>query len=325
MPSSAPSTPGAAAAVGPGYRDQRHWRHYQDFFPGALRTTDGNAPVEQWWSWRGMSVHLDRLPRPDAPATLIALHGVGTYGRMLAPFGRLPGTSDLEFVAPDLPGFGLTDTGRRGVTYRTWVDCVVDLVAAERARGRPVVLLGLSAGGRLAYDVAARAGDDVAAVIVTCLADPRLAAVRRRLATRPELAHWAGVLSVLPPPLRAPRLPVHLLANIAAVANHAQFANLVWNDPLGGGNWISLGFLRSCLAAPPTVAPEDFGGPPLLLAHPDDDRWTPLRPSREFFDRIAAPTRFATLSGTGHFPVEESGLADLDRAVRDFLDEFAIQ
>lgn len=326
MPSSAPSTPGPARDVGPGYRDRPHWLRYQEFFPGALRTTADTAPDEQWWPWRGMTVHLDRFPRPYAPAKVIALHGVGGYGRLLAPFGRLPSLADLEFLAPDLPGFGLTDTGRRLITYRSWVDCVLDLVAAECDRDpRPVVLLGFSTGGRLAYDVAARAGGAVAGVIATCLADQQRDEVRRRLAARPELAQWAGLLGLVPKPLQAARVPVHWLANIAAVSNHAQFANLVWADPLGGGSWIALSFVRSCLRSAPAVAPEDFHGPPLLLAHPEEDRWTPPLLSRRFFDRISGPTRFSSLSGSGHLPVEESGLADLDRAVRDFLDEFGLQ
>ncbi|MGP4015262.1 alpha/beta hydrolase [Saccharopolyspora sp. 5N708] len=326
MPSSAPSTQGSAAAVGPGYRDQLYWLRYQDFFPGALRLTADNAPAEQWWPWRGMSVHVDRVARPNAPTKLIALHGVGTYGRMLAPYGRLPSLVDLEFIAPDLPGFGLTGAGRRAVTYRDWLACVLDLIDAERARDdRPIVLLGISTGGRLAYDVAARADGAVAGVIATCLADPRRDEVRRRLAARPEMAKWVGLLALIAKPLGMTRVPVHWLANIAAVSNHAQFANLVWADTIGGGSWLTLTFARSCLTTPPAVPPERFTGPPLLLAHPAEDRWTPPLLSRQFFDRLAAPARFAPLRGAGHLPVEESGLADLDRAIRDFLDEFGLQ
>ncbi|WP_246868893.1 alpha/beta hydrolase [Saccharopolyspora sp. ASAGF58] len=322
----APSTPGSATVVGPGYRDQQYWLRYQDFFPGALRITEENAPAEQWLPWRGTVVHLDRIARPHASAKLIALHGVGTYGRMLAPYGRLPSLVDLEFIAPDLPGFGLTATPRRGITFQDWVSCVLDLVEHERSRDeRPIVLLGISTGGRLAYDVAAKAGGAVAGVIATCLADPQRDEVRRRLAARPEMAQWAGLLALIPKPFSTARVPVHWLSNIAAASNHGQFANLVWADTIGGGSWLTLGFARSCLAAPPAVAPEDYAGPPLLLAHPDEDRWTPPLLSRQFFDRIAAPTRFASLKGAGHLPVEESGLADLDCAIRDFLDEFGLQ
>ncbi|MBF6507955.1 alpha/beta hydrolase [Nocardia farcinica] len=326
VPSSAPSTPGSATAVGPGYREQLYWLRYQDFFPGALRVTAENAPAEQWWSWRDVQVHVDRVAREHAPTKLIALHGIGTYGRVLAPYGRLPTLADLEFIAPDLPGFGLTRASRRGTTYQDWVDCVLDLVELERARDdRPIVLLGMSTGGRLAYDVAARAGGEVAGVIATCLIDPQRSEARRRLAARPEMARWSGLLGLVPGPLSTARVPTHWLANIAAVSNHAQLANLVWADPIGGGSWLALGFVRSCLASPPAVRPEAFTGTPVLLAHPAEDRWTPPLLSQRFHDRIGGPTRFAALTGAGHLPVEESGLADLDRAIRDFLDEFGLQ
>ncbi|GAA4620820.1 alpha/beta hydrolase [Saccharopolyspora hordei] len=325
MPPSAPSAPGSATDVGPGYHEQLHWLRYQEFFPGALRVTAENAPAEQWWPWRDVQVHVDRVAREHAPTKLISLHGIGTYGRMLAPYGRLPALADLEHIAPDLPGCGLTAPSRRGTTYQDWVDCVLDLVALERARDdRPIVLFGLSTGGRLAYDVAARAGDAVAGVIATCLVDPRRTEVRRHLAARPEMARWSGLLGLAPGPLASARVPAHWLANIAAISNHAQLANLVWADPRGGGSSLALGFVRSCLTAPPAVPPEEFTGPPLLLAQPAEDRWTPPLLSRRFFDRIGGPTLVAELSGAGHLPVEESGLADLDRAVRDFLDEFGL-
>lgn len=324
VPSSAPSAPGSATDVGPGYRDHLHWQRYQAFYPGALRLSADNAPDEQWWQWRGLKVHVDRVSRPDAPAKVIALHGVGTYGRMLAPYGRLPALADLEYIAPDLPGFGLTGTPLLGAKYSDWLACVRDLVQCERDRdSRPVVLLGVSTGGRLVYDVAATTR--VEGVIATCLADPSRDEVRRVLAARPEMARWANLLSLVRQPLSAARVPVHWLVNIAAVSNQSQYANLVWADELAGGGWISLRFARSCLATAPVVPPEEFTGTPLLLVHPDEDRWTPPLLSEEFFDRIASPTRMTMLRGAGHLPVEESGLADLDRAVRDFLDEFDLQ
>jgi alpha-beta hydrolase superfamily lysophospholipase len=313
-------------SAGTSYLDRSYWLRYQEFFPGGLRITRDNAPEEDWWSWRGMRVHLDRVPRPEASAKLLALHGVGAYGRMLAPYSRLPSMAELEFLSPDLPGFGLTDTAWRTVTYSSWVECVLDLIEAERRTdSRPIVLLGVGAAGRLAYDIASRAEDSVAGVITTCLVDPRRGDVRRRLAARPGLGQWAGSLSLVPMPLWPIRMPVRWLVNIAAVSNQTQFANLVWADPLGGGNWISLSFVRTYLGSAPAVRPELFDGPPVLLVHPAEDRWTPALLSREFFDRVAAPKRLALLSGAGHLPVEESGLADLDRAVRDFLDELELR
>ncbi|MFD0491477.1 alpha/beta hydrolase [Saccharopolyspora spinosporotrichia] len=269
-----------------------------------------------------------RAPGPGgAPGRPRQARRAARRGRVRAdarPLRQAPSLYDLDYLAPDLPGFGLTDPGRNHVTYRTWVECVAALLERERRTDpRPVVLLGVGTGGRLAYDVAAAAGS-VAGVVVTCLADPRRGEVRRRLAVRPELGQWSGLLSLAPWPLRQARVPVHWLANVAAVSNNVKFAELVWADALGGGNWISLSFVRSYLAGAPVTEPEEFRGPPVLLAHPDEDRWIPTSLSTRFFDRIAGPTRFAALRGGGHLPVEEIALADLDRAVRDFLDELGL-
>lgn len=271
-------------------------------------------------------MHLDRFVRPDAKVKVIALHGVGAYGRMLAPYGRLPSLSDVDFLAPDLPGFGLTES-RHSASFGGWLRCVFDLIAAERrVDRRPIVLFGVGAGGLLAYEVAARAGGAVAGVVATCLADARRDEVRRRIAARPELAEWAASLTLVPPPVRSVvSVPLRALTNVAAMSNHAQFARLAWSDPLGGGRWVPLSFLRSFLRGVPVVEPERYAGPPILLAHPAEDHWTPPKLSRTFFDRIQGPRRFALLSGAGHLTLEESGLADLDRAVRDFFEEWELQ
>lgn len=274
-------------------------------------------------SWRGRRLHVDRVARPDAPAKLIALHGIGSYGRMLAAYGRLPAFADLEFIAPDLPGFGLSARSLRSSVYRDWVECATELVAAERQRDeRPVVLFGVSTGGQLAYEVAARSGGGVSAVIATCLFDVRQRVVRRCLVTRPAVASSSGALRLVPWPLSALRLPVNRLTNVAAIANHTQFANLVWADPLAGSRGLSLAFVRSWLAGRPGTAPESYSGPPLLLACPEEDGWVPPLFSQRFCARLPAETRSVRLRGTGHLPLEESGLADLDRAVFDFFDEF---
>lgn len=309
------------------YRENQYWQRYQTFFPGGLRVTPDNAPTERWWFWRGLPVHLDRVDDSLAPAKLIMLHGAGSYGRMLAPYTRLPSVQGLEIIAPDLPGYGLTGPSLRAVNYRMWVDCVADLVAAERrVDDRPVVLLGVSIGGRLAYDVAVRRDvSGVPGVIATCLLDPRRSDVRTRIASHWAIGRVAGLLPPVPFPLGAFRVPIRWVANMAAVSNQTQLSNLVAADPLGGGNSVSLRFLRSYVHSAPIVEPEKFDGPPLLLAHPEADLWTPKHLSLAFFDRLRGPKRFAVLGGAGHLPVEETGLADLDSAVRDFLDELGVR
>ena len=74
------------------------------------------------------------------------------------------------------------------------------------------------------------------------------------------------------------------------IANNSSLVKEVIRDRRGGGGRVSLGWMRTFLESEPTVEPEQFQTP-ILLAHPAEDRWTPLSISTPFFDRIAAPKR----------------------------------
>lgn len=290
------------------------WRRYPDHYPVALH--GGPEPVEEWFG----PTHLDRLPAPDAPCTVVLLHGAGGYGRMLVPFARLLPDGGAEVVAPDLPGYGLSRPDR-APGYDDWVACATAVARAEHARdGRPVVLFGASMGGMLAYDVAAALGPGVVAgVVATCLLDPRDPRVRRSVARFPWLGPVAAPALRIARPLDGVRVPIAWLADLGAMANSPALTALVRSDPLGGGNRVALRFLRTWLCGAPAVEPEAFTVCPVLLAHPAADRWTPPEISRRFLDRIAAPTEYVALPDAGHLPVEPAGVDALRTALHAFL------
>src|SRR4029079_4983717 len=116
------------------YAHETTWRRYQTFFPEGMRCTPESMPTEEYWQWRGLQVHLDRLAVPTSPVKVIVLHGAGAYGRVMAPAAVLARRSGYETVAPDLPGYGLTRVPRKQMTYPLWIDCVCDLIDAELAR-----------------------------------------------------------------------------------------------------------------------------------------------------------------------------------------------
>jgi alpha-beta hydrolase superfamily lysophospholipase len=303
------------------YREVDHWRRYQRFFPEALRCTDATAPVEESWRWGDLDVHVDRYASSAARLTVVLLHGGGGNGRLLAPIAIGLHREGLEVVAPDLPGYGLTPAGARDFLYDRWVDCAVDLVARERrARNLPVVVFGLSLGGMLAYHAAARSSD-VAGVIATTLCDPRERAVREAFVSSPLLVDVAPpVLAAVAPVLGGLRLPIRWFSKMDRVANDPAFARLIASDPHGGGCRTPLDFLLSIFRMRPAIEPEDFTRCPVLLAHPGDDRWTPLSASRVFFDRLACDKRLVVLDRCGHIPVEEPGVTQFREAIRAFLD-----
>lgn len=106
-----------------------------------------------------------------------------------------------------------------------------------------------------------------------------------------------------------------LAARISAVSNHDIIARIISSDAYSGGTWMPGGFLRTYLAHQPIVAPEDFDVCPVILAHPEEDRWTPIALSVPFFERLRSPKRLITLPRSGHFPVELPGYRELATAL----------
>lgn len=304
------------------YATDTAWQRTQRFLPPKLRVGADTVPSEEWWSWRGFDVHLDRHADAGAPLKLVALHGGGGNGRLLAPVG-IGARGRAETVVPDLPGYGHTRAPRRHVvTYDDWVDVVTDLVAAEQERdGRPVVLFGASMGGLLAYDVACRR-PDVRGVIATCFLDPSDDDAMRAAARHPLLTRVTSLVVTLDPLVGAIRVPMRLLVNMRAIANDPGLTGALIADRTAAGSTLPLRFLASFMGSRRPVAPEEFTRP-VLLVHPGADRWTPPVLSRRFLDRIAGTTRYVELDKCGHAPVEEPGISQMHEAIAGFLDELA--
>jgi alpha-beta hydrolase superfamily lysophospholipase len=251
---------------------------------------------------------------------VIVVHGAGAYGRVMAPAAVIAQRYGYETVSPDLPGYGLTRVSRKQMTYGLWIDCLCDLIDAELARdSRPVVLFGVSLGGLLAYQAAARS-TRVAGLIATTLADPREREVRAGFA-RTRLLGTAGLwlLERLAPVVDGLLLPMSLMSKMHKISNRPELSALVKSDRLGGGSWVPARFLRTLMTTPPALEPEQFTVCPVLLAHPGVDRMTDIALSRRFFERLAAPKRMVVLEGASHMPTEHPGVDQLEAAVLEFM------
>ncbi|MFO0546806.1 MAG: alpha/beta hydrolase [Polyangiaceae bacterium] len=303
-------------------RTHTGWSAYQPHFPESMRCDADSTPTEEWWPWRGLTVHLDRLAAPRSPLKIIVLHGAGAYGRVMAPAAVVAHRHGYETVAPDLPGYGLTAIPSRRMSYPLWVDCVVDLVEAELARdGRPVVLFGVSLGGLLAYQAAALSKRPVG-LVATTLADTLEPEVRAGFARTALLGRLGLLLLELFAPITdGLPLPMRLVSKMHRISNDPALSRICSRDPLGGGSWVPARFLRTLMMAAPAVAPEAFRVCPTLLVHPGEDRMTDIAHSRRFFDRLACSKRMVVLAGTSHMPTEEPGIFELERAVVQFLSE----
>lgn len=288
---------------------------YVQFVPARHRDAASLESESSWWQWRGHDVHLARAPHAVAPARVLVVHGAGGHSGALWPIAALLASRGLDVCAVDLPLYGRTTSpDPEAVRYGDWVELLVDLVGAERDH-RPLVLVGASIGGLLAYEVAARS-PHVAAVAATCLLDPR---------DRRARAHMTrfGPLGILGRPLstfargRAARvmIPMNVVANLSKMSRDRGLSRLCATDPRGGAARVSLGFLASYMryahTAPETIAT------PITLLHPSRDAWTPVELSARVLARAAGPAALVMLRDCGHFPVEEPGLSDLVDTVLD--------
>lgn len=306
-----------------GYRAQQAWRQIQAFLPADYQLGPGGEPMEEWWDWRGHRVHLDRFANPAAKFKVILFHGVGTNGRQMSTIlGRPLSRSGFETVAPDLPGYGVTQVARGAtIRYEDWVDAAIDLIDAEAARDpRPIILYGLSAGGMLAYQAAA-ANPKVKGIVGMTFLDQRIQRVSDETAINVftsrvgvPLVHLAVRLG-----LGSIKIPMRLVSKMHALVNNARAMQAFYADKTSAGNAVSLRFLSSYALAQPAVEPEDFAVCPILLTQPEDDRWTPIHLSEVFLSRLQhVRTEVVLLQEAGHYPLERLGLEQLHSAVVKF-------
>lgn len=244
---------------------------------------------------------------------MLVIHGAGGHSGALWPLAAQLAEGGLDIAAVDLPLYGKTVSPRReSVRYDEWVHLLVELVEAEHD-GRPLILLGASIGGLLAYEVAART-PRVSRVAATCLLDPRDWKARARMTRFGPLGILGGPLSHLARGrLAATMIPMSAVAKFSKMSRDRALSKLCATDPLGGGARVPLGFLHSYMQYRHT--PPESMRTPVTLLHPALDGWTPVELSMRVFCRLASPDKVVMLRECGHFPIEEPGVTDLVAAV----------
>lgn len=286
---------------------------YAAFLPASWQERVELKLASTWWNWHGHDVHVLRRPNPDAPVRVLLLHGAGGHSAALWPIASLLPEQEVELAAVDLPLYGETRSpDPAAVRYEDWVSLLCEFVAAEED-DRPLVLLGASIGGMLAYEVAARTGR-TAAVVATCLLDPRDPRTRSVITRFGPLGVLGGPLArLLPVRFAGRRIRMSWVTALSRMSRDPGLSRLCTTDPRGGGAEVPLGFLASYLTYRHT--PPERMTAPVTLAHPAKDAWTPVELSTRWLRRIAAPAELVILRECGHFPIEDPGLHDLVDAV----------
>ena len=304
------------------YKSQDTWKKIQKYLPENNRITQDSYPLEEWWEWNNNKVHIDYYPNPSSDVKLILLHGVGGNGRLLSFIGVPLYKQGYEIICPDLPGYGITQTKENNVDYSMWVNLVKDLVEYELQKdNKGIILFGLSAGGMLSYHAGCK-NKNVSALIFTNLLDQRLQEVRDFSALNKYMSRIGlRVLHLLEKINRDIEIPMKMVANMKAIVNNNEFLKLLINDKISSGARVPIRFITSMINYSPDVEPENFNNCPVLLVHPEYDKWTDLRLSKLTFDKFKCKKELKILEKVGHFPLEQPGLSQLEEYIVKFIEK----
>ena len=135
---------------------------FLDELRAELGITDPRLPVRRGDIAVDGLRHISVLAWGAGPADVVALHGMGQNAHT---FDAVALALHRPFLALDLPGHGHADGP--GTTAPTIADLSGDIERAlDAVLGQPVILLGMSLGGLVAIQVAARRPDLVRSVVL---------------------------------------------------------------------------------------------------------------------------------------------------------------
>lgn len=306
------------------YKDQVEWKSVQPFLPEENRINSSNQPTEYFIPWRNCQIHVDHYQQKNPQATIVLFHGVGGNGRLLSFIAGPLFRNNYEIICPDLPLYGNTKT-LGTITYDDWVECGKDIVERFQKENVPLFLFGLSAGGMLAYQVATEC-DQIMGIMATCLLDQRNHYITEQTA-RNKIAGSIGrhMINLTHKFFPTFKVPMKFVANMKAIVNDEELAKTLMRDKRSSGAEVPLSFLYSMLNPKIKVEPRDFTACPILLVHPEKDKWTDVHLSQLFFDKLNCKKSLKILDGAGHFPIEQTGLKQLERFCTDFIKECLLE
>lgn len=296
-----------------------YWEKIQNFLPEHNRITQDFMPEEKSHTGKDIEIRYDEYsPKKKSDISIVALHGVGGNGRLLSFIAVPLVKAGFNVICPDLPGYGYTRMDK-DFKYSEWIETGSIVAQKELDKGRKVFLLGLSAGGMLAYNVACNIRN-IGGLIITNILDNRYRIVRDYSAKN-KFHSRIGIklLGSMPEFIRKLKIPVKSVANMQKIVNRKELLKIMLKDKAGAGSFVSIDFLISMMNMIPLIEPEDFEICPVLMVHPAKDDWTPVEASRLFFDRIKTEKKLVMLENAGHFPIEQPGLAQFEAACVEFL------
>jgi len=227
------------------YSKNDTWKELQPLLPSKNQITDDIMPLEKYVSINEMKIHIDEYEKNEKTSVVI-FHGVGGNGRLLSFFAVPLVREGYNVICPDLPGYGFTKYNKR-LTYSDWIEVGSKIVEQELSKSRNVFLIGLSAGGMLAYNVACRQ-QEISGLIVSNLLDNREEEVRIYSAKNKFQAKYGiKFLDLLPSFLKNFKIPIKMVTNMEALVNDKEILKVLLKDKYGAGSSVDVGFLLSMM------------------------------------------------------------------------------
>ncbi len=301
------------------YKEIEYWNKYLPFLPVKYQDSF-ETPDESYWTWNNEKIHFDYKYRASNNASVILIHGVGGNGRILSMFVSYLNQNGINYYAPDNLGYGLTKLSNKKFEYKDWVNMISDFTRYIIQKDKkPVILIGMSVGGMLAYQVASKVRE-VKGIIATTLADPRdretmIAMARNKFLGTIGLS-IGKIFKFLSDDLW---LPIKYLCKINLMSRNPEFSKIFMEDKYAGGVNISMRFLRTFSSYHPHKEFEEFDSCPILLIHPEKDDWTPFELSKKVFDKLKVDKELYLLKECGHAPIEEPGIYEMENHILDFI------
>jgi pimeloyl-ACP methyl ester carboxylesterase len=224
---------------------------------------------------------------------LLLVHGYPLSGRLWAPI--LPALrGEFRSIVPDLRGFGQSEASATADLAR-YVD---DLVALLDHVGetRPVVLVGMSMGGYIAFEFYRRHPDRLRAMVLAntrARADSEAERAARQETARRALREGAGSVA-------------QEMASLLFGVHAAQALREEWIERMSASDPRGIAAALEAMAQRPdsleTLAAAEL---PILIIAGADDTLTPLEEARRM-QQAAPNARLVTLDQAGHMsPVEQ--------------------
>ncbi|PCJ45551.1 MAG: alpha/beta hydrolase [Moraxellaceae bacterium] len=301
------------------YSTESVWKELQRYLPSENRIIDEVMPTEKMYKFKDFNVHVDEyIPSQTSNVCVVLFHGVGGNGRLLSFLAVPLFKMGFEVICPDLPGYGFSEY-EKYPSYNDWIDIGCDITRSKISENKKVVLLGLSAGGMLAYNIACKV-DQIKGLIVTNILDTRLEVVREYSAKNKFQAKYGlKLLGYMPDFIKKLKVPIAMVTNMNGLVNDENVLKVLLKDKRGAGNKVEICFLLSMMGSEPIKEPEQFMKIPVLLCHPGNDKWTPASISELFFDRIKANKNKIILENCGHFPIESPGREKMEEEIVKFI------